>query len=564
MPCLTKRHLIFGAALLLWTSVSSAQTPASADSITRMTPELAVDAFAGSVLESYLRYVQTLEAKRAYPVGIRGYSIDELSRMKPHGFSNDWSAGLTNPVRVNGRIEWGTVAPKAGISFNTTFPFGGNDGPVWKGKGLTSEVRAGVWARWRAVSAVVAPVAFVAQNSSFRLMPNGDSSLVFADGRFPTTIDKPQAFGRGSYYRIDPGESTLRIDSHGVTTGISTASQWWGPASEFPIVLGNNAGGFPHLFAGTSRPASLKIAKVHGRLVYGYLDQSAYSPVTGSSEFKSFAEAGTRRFMAGVVGLVQIGGLAGMELGGTRFFHAANTGGISRHNLLLPFQGLLKNSITHEKDSVFGGDQATRENQLASVFARFAPPGTGFELYVEFGREDHSADERDLFLEPDHSSLTNIGFRQAWRKGDVLTALRAENLTYEVSGGLRTRTEGEGGAYSHSVLRQGHTLYGQLLAADVGPGAGNAQVISVEQFAARGRWSGYFRRAVAHERTDTYVTGARLPHAVDVLNTLGGELGRFRGPLEITLSGSLTFDLNRDLIDDRTNLGFGISARHAW
>jgi len=205
-----------------------------------------------------------------------------------------------------------------------------------------------------------------------------------------------------------------------------------------------------------------------------------------------------------------------------------------------------------------------KENQVASVFARFAPPRSGFELYFEFGREDHSADARDLYLEPDHSSLTNIGFRQAWQKDNVLTAVRAEVLTYEAAAGLRTRVEGEGGAYTHSILRQGHTLNGQLLAADVGPGSGNAQIVTLEQFAPQGRWSAYFRRAVAHETTEIYSKGGPIPKAVDVLNTLGGDFAQFRGPLEITLSSSLTFDLNRDLISDRTNLGFGISARHAW
>jgi hypothetical protein len=544
-----------GLALALTGVRLSAQAPDS----------ILTDAFAGSVLESYLRYSETLTDSIARPMSIRAFSSREIARMSRSTQEGDWSSALKTEVRHSGRVDWGFIAPTGGMTFNSAFPYGPNDGAVWKGRGLTTFAQGGVWARWRGVSLQFAPTAFRAENKSFRLMPNGDSTAsIFADGRFPATIDKPQAFGSHAYQRIDPGESSIRVDSHGLVAGVSTASEWWGPTSEFPVVLGNNAGGFPHFFAGTSSPASIKIARIHGRLVYGYLDQSAYSPVKGSSEFKSFAESGTRRFAAGVVGLIQFQGLTGIELGGTRFFHAANTGWPSNHNLLLPIQGLLKNSIAPEKDSAFGGNQAVKENQLASVFARFAPPRSGFELYFEFGREDHSADARDLYLEPDHSSLTNIGFRQAWQKDKVLTAVRAEALTYELAGGLRTRVEGEGGAYSHSILRQGHTLRGQLLAADVGPGSGSAQIITLEQFAPQGRWSAYFRRAVAHETTQVYKKGDLIPRAVDVLNTLGGDFAQFRGPLEITLGGTLTFDLNRDLISDRTNLGLGISVRHAW
>jgi len=128
------------------------------------------------------------------------------------------------------------------------------------------------------------------------LMNNGETGrLSFADGQWATYIDKPQRFGVDPYSQADFGQSELRVDTRGVAVGISTANQWWGPADRYPYVLGNNAAGFPHVFFGTSEPWNLWIAKVHGRIVYGTLDQSAYSPVTGPKYFTSFSQPGRRR-----------------------------------------------------------------------------------------------------------------------------------------------------------------------------------------------------------------------------------------------------------------------------
>ena len=54
-----------------------------------------------------------------------------------------------------------------------------------------------------------------------------------------------------AYTRLDPGQSTIRLDFPAVTLGASTANQQWGPGSTHPLLLGNNAPGFTHLFLGT-------------------------------------------------------------------------------------------------------------------------------------------------------------------------------------------------------------------------------------------------------------------------------------------------------------------------
>src|SRR5207249_8601323 len=196
----------------------------------------------------------------------------------------------------------------------------------------TLDLQMGFAARYSAVSLTVAPQVFWAQNASFDLMPNGEAGrLAYADGLYPEAIDHPQRFGGGEYAVLDPGQSSLRLDAGPVTVGISTANQYWGPVTEYPMVLGNNAPGFPHGFIGTSHSIDLWLIRVHGRLVYGRLSQSAYSVET---------EGGGYRFVAGGVGVATVRGVPGLEIGATRFSHSPWPGlsHISLDRLLIPLR----------------------------------------------------------------------------------------------------------------------------------------------------------------------------------------------------------------------------------
>jgi hypothetical protein len=528
------------------------------------------DVFAGSVFESYLRYLQTLDRAAGYPVSIRSYAPSEIDVLGTRDTAHAWSSRYSLEARPAQQRGWTILGSTLAADVNTAFPFGGNDGPVWRGKGLTLAALTGVAIRYGALSAVVAPVFFRSQNLGFPLSASGlAGAQTFADGVFPLNIDRPQRFGDDAYTRLDPGESTIRVEAAGLTAAVSTASQWWGPSTEFAPILGNNAGGFPHLYLGTSRPANFGLGRFHARVVYGYLEQSAYSPVTGSRDFEDFENTGTRRFMAGLVAVATIRGAPGLEIGGSRFFHSASaSGGLTKQNFALPFQGLLKRGLPVSRDTSSSVDrQAVRENQLASVFFRWAPPGSGFDAYAEFAREDHSADMRDFFLQPDHSVMTNVGVRGAWLNGRVLNAVRAEVFSYDPQGGLQAPGAGrsEGGVYIHSILRQGHTHRGQLLGADVGPGSGNAQVIAYERFSPRGRSMFFLRRAVARESSIHYSPDIEpIDRALDVLFTVGAELTWFIGDLDLTARAAATREYNRYLVDDRSNATLGLTLRYLF
>lgn len=525
------------------------------------------EVFVGSEFENYLRYLQTLGKSAPGVWSIRGFSPSQLDLLAPSDTAHPWARryNFRRPDRTG--LTIGYVRPTVGFVANTAYPFGSNDGPMWAGKGMTAYAQAGFTMRYGPISGTFAPMAFRAQNSEFELMDNGQiGDLRYAHGQFPLEIDRPQRFGDGAYSRFDFGESTLRIDVAGVGAGISNASQAWGPAVEFPYILGNNSGGFPHAFIGTSKPASIGFATLHGRLVYGQLLQSKYSPVTGRDYFETYLKPGRVRFMAGAVGTMTIRGVRGLEFGGARFFHAAtDSNGIQASDFKLPLQNLLKSRIRAEGDTVFGDDRSLLQNQLASIFFRWAPPTSGMEIYGEYGREDFSSDIRDFMLQPDHSSTINLGFRKAWLKGTRINAVRAEIFNYSAPASGRTR--GEGLIYLHQPLQQGHTNRGQMLGADVGPGSGSAQFIAFERFTAGGRLKTFFKRNTQGEislRLPAYITGPPLEKPTDVLYSLGGELARFVGPFDIAGTVIATSNANRYFTSDKSNFTFGLSVRQGF
>jgi hypothetical protein len=525
------------------------------------------EVFVGTEFESYLRYLQTLGKSAPSVWSIRGLAPSQLDALAPSDTVHPWG-NRYDFRRPEGRgLKINFVRPTIGFIGNTAYPFGGNDGAIWAGKGITTYAQVGVSARVGPFSATFAPMAFRAQNTEFDLWDNGQiGDLRFADGQFPTEIDRPQRFGDGAYSRFDLGESTLRVDFAGIAAGVSTASQWWGPTLEFPYILGNNAGGFPHFFAGTSKPASIGIGTLHGRLVYGQLLQSDYSPVTGRDYFESYLKPGRLRFMAGAVGTMTIRGIRGLEFGGARFFHAAyDSTGFQASDLKLPLQNLLKNRISAEGDTVFGDDRSLLQNQLASIFFRWAPPASGIEIYGEYGREDFSSDIRDFMLQPDHSATINLGFRKAWLKGTRINAVRAEIFNYSATASGRTR--GEGLIYLHQPLQQGHTYRGQMLGANVGAGSGSAQMFAVERFTTSGKMKGFFSRVTQGEislRLPPYEDGPPLENPTDVQYSLGAELSRFVGPFDVTGRTVITSEANRHFSQDKSNLNFALIIRQGF
>jgi hypothetical protein len=510
------------------------------------------EVFAGSDLERYLRYLQTLGLVGSYPWTIRDFSPLETDSLVPRSSAHPWSARYDMaPHSHTGRVEADIVRPTASIRYNSAFPYGSNDGPVWAGRGLTEAFQGGLRTRWYGLSLTLAPIVFRAENTAFTLMPNGASgTLGFGDRQYPFRVDRPQRFGMRPYGVFDPGESAVRIDTRLIAAGISTAEQVWGPADIYPFILSNNAAGFPHVFFGSGMPWNLWIGHLQSRLVYGQLSQSDYSSAGSSAE---------HRFMSGLILTFLPRPLPGLELGASRFFHTPwPTGGPSWSDFRIPVEGFFKRTLNSAKS---GDDNA---NQLASIYARWVLPHSGFEVYGEFGREDHSWDFRDFLLEPDQAAAHTFGFRKVWiTSPQHMLALRSEVIDMRLNTLTRKRDIG-GGYYLNATLPQGHTERGQLLGADVTAGSGAGASVALESYDPTGRWAITWTRTLIDTLDTYYSTGIRPPKAPETQHSIGAEAVRFWRSFDLRAVVTGVYDMNRYFTHDAFNLNAILGVRWGW
>jgi hypothetical protein len=520
-------------AAILFPAVATAQSGGS----------FANEVFAGSEEERYLRLLQVAGRAAPMPWSIRPLSPRQVERLLAVGPDHPWAGELPDDPHAGDGLA--VLSLRTRSFFNSAFPHGQNNGAVWAGRGLTAAVSGGAAYRAGPLSIVLAPTAFLSQNATFDTGGSGKDPT-FDDPIFASGIDRPLRFGSGVYGRLDAGQSSVRLDAGGVALGISNANGVWGPADRYPLILGNNAPGFAHVFLGTSQPVNVRIGAVHTRVQWGALEQSRLSPMP----------PGSRRLMAGFVGAFTPAGAPGLEIGASRFYHLSwpGSGGWGwGQSLAVPFESLLKLNIERRTAE-------TEDNQLAAVFLRWVLPASGVEAYAEYAREDHNAHLRDFILQPDHTSGFTLGARKVWAGDDRRWwALTGEVLNTARSNLVRVRDHGP--FYGHHALRQGHTHRGQVLGSPAAVG-GSGTHLRLDRYDAAGRWSGMLSREVQRERLVRAWTGEAYPEPIDVIYSLETERLLFRRGVEVAAGLGIAYNLDRYLRDDRTNFSASVGGRY--
>lgn len=193
------------------------------------------------------------------------------------------------------------------------------------------------------------------------------------------------------------------------------------------------------------------------------------------------------------------------------------------------------------------------------MFARWTFPQSGFELYGEYGREDHSYDARDLLSEPDHISGYMVGFQKVWRYSDVhFTALRGEVVNTQVSHLVLVRDQSP--FYTHALTRQGHTQRGQLLGSPAGYG-GAGSILAADYYHPGGRWTVSWTQTL---RRDAWLNSPEAPspsRAPDVIYAFGGEALFFKRRFDVTTGATVVYNLNRNFVSDQFNINALLGVR---
>lgn len=360
--------------------------------------------------------------------------------------------------------------PQLRAVYNRDVPYGMNDGALWAGRGWNAAVEGGVELRWRVLTARLAPAVTWSQNREFALAPlsfASTSSPAYADQFWSDRIDRPQRFGDRPFARVDAGQSVIRVDWRGAVLGFGTENMWWGPGIDNAILMTNSAAGFPRAFVGTSRPVNVWIGRLEAMYLAGRLYDSEWFRTTAYPEHN-------RRWINGVAAVLEPRGAPGLSLGAARMFYAyLPEEGLSFRDFLNILQPVQKKRLM-SPSSPSGNDST---DQMVSVFARYAFPQVGFEVYGEWGRNDHGVDTRDYILAPDHATGFLIGFRKVFT---------AERRQLSIRGELTALAEGRTAQlrpappwYAHHFVRQGYTHRGQMVGAGIGPGS-DMQTLSAD------------------------------------------------------------------------------------
>ena len=378
------------------------------------------------------------------------------------------------------------VLPQLTYVSNSGLPFGQNDGALWAGVGGNVRALAGFTASVGPIRLVAIPeftywankdLSINVIDPKFLYQPNlllGRARYSSPFNQFPYSIDMPWRFGLKSLSKIYPGQSSLIVKAGPVEAGVATENEWWGPAVRNPIVMSDNAAGFPHALIRTSHPANTPIGQLDARWIVGSLQESPFfdnKPADDVRSLSALAIAWKRNAASGVT------------LGFTRsvFASVSGTGDVLSH-----FFDALK-SVGHpdalgyeDKRMIPGSDQ------IFSLFARWALPVYGLESYIEWGRADFPVSLRDLLEQPEHSRSYTVGIQWARSLGiDSRVRIQGETTNEEQSTTYRFRPIGS--YYTSRSVIQGYTNFGQIIGSGIGPGS-SGQWFATDYF--KGGWQG--------------------------------------------------------------------------
>lgn len=382
-------------------------------------------------------------------IGFQDSSSNSLLRKNDKGlwnfvnYNSDYSQNRDFRIKMLPVSLWSSV--------NTDKPWGGNDGALWQGRGLNSQVSAGLELGTDFFLLKLNPIAWASQNLDFEII-NTTSSSGYGD--YWTVFDNLQRYGQELYWDFSYGESALRFTYKNMTLGFSNESVIIGPGQKNNIILSNNADGFPHFDLGTLSKIDLgKFAEFEFRWLWGFLKESEFFDEDAANDYAWFSG-----FYASLTPKFFNSFSCGFNYQYYKPLSTWDAYDLLRGIPLLDFS----NSATDYKD------------MMVSLTFQCLFPEVGFELYGEWGRNDNFAATDDLFNSPEHTQAYTVGVNQVLFKNGsnvLFLSLELTNIAQERTAYVRAA----GPWYRHSWAgwSQGYTNKGQLLGAAIGPGSGS-------------------------------------------------------------------------------------------
>ncbi|WP_441000884.1 capsule assembly Wzi family protein [Fodinibius sp. SL11] len=505
----------------------------------------------------YKEYLKALELNGSLS---NSNSLGQLDSLKQH----PWQ-GLESSLSANNKNSPWEITPhdpQLRSYWQSLEPGGWHDGPVWQGRGFTTDFSAGLYLRYGVLSASVRPRLIYNQNRNFVLSPYATRSNR-SEFAYPLgNIDWPQQFGNDPFWTLDPGESYIRADYGGWATGISNEQMRWGPSRQNALLMDSNAPGFRHFFIGTSEPKDIYIGNLEAKMLWGKLIESDY--------FDNNTE-NNERYISGLNLSFTPKPTPGLTLGINRiFYETIPPEGIPFGDLFKIFEAFTKVNFTSNTNTG-GNDQA---DQLISLFGKWTFPQSGLEIYGEWARTDHSWNWRDFFTEPEHSRGYTIGLQKTFDLSNTeILSVNAELTQLEASKTGAIRGSGFPSFYVHHRSQQGYTNRGQLLGASIGPSS-NSQYLGSSLYFDKGRIT-IFTQRVTQNNDFLYNSDAMFAEEIQNPNNnkywlhnvemrFGASLLYHYKQFETEIGFTYRRELNDDYIykNDKNHLGIEMSIRY--
>lgn len=360
--------------------------------------------------------------------------------------------------------------------FNSSSPYGWNDGPMIPAKGYQTMISGGVFLKYGPLSIQFQPQFVFAANPPFNGFAMGRSD---ADLRsyytYYNKIDLPERFGNSSYSKAFWGESSIRLTFDPISIGLSNESMWWGPGIRNSLIMSNNAPGFKHITLNTTRPINTPIGSFEGEVLAGRLDGSGFMPLLDHNESNGtdlfVRRRNDWRYFTGLNINYHIRWVQGLTLGLTRTFDAYRKD-VNTLAEYIPF------FFPYQKQNTNDGDPIARD-QETSLYARWLFPKAQAEVYFEYGLNDNSYNLRDFIGSPEHSRAYLFGIRKMLPfNGDPEQHILLGGEITQLSQTADRLVRQAGGWYVHGQITHGETNQGQILGAGTGSG-GNLQSAEV-------------------------------------------------------------------------------------
>lgn len=378
-------------------------------------------------------------------------------------------------------VYFKAYGPEWFSSYNTSTPYGQNDGALWQGKGFNTSLTAGIRFEGYGFEATLRPQICWSENREFEILASAYENQYgnFHGYGSGAGYDKPQRFGDQPFWTFDWGDTEIRYTWNNLTLGFGTENIWLGPAYVNPMLHSNNAPTYPKFDMGLRKTKveipfwNLDLGFIEGRIWVGQLTESDYfdsDPTNDKRMLSGFNASWSPSFIPGfTLGLNKVC-LAHWDINSWKYLN--------------PFYS--SNAVGEGKDR--------GEDQKMSVSIDWLFPSIGFEVWGEGGLDDYSSNK---IANPFHTFVWSAGIKQVLpqiKNKDIHfeLILEANNLEMSQDFQLQWRYMGY---YSHSGISQGYTQKGQIMGNGSTVG-GNSQYAELKMIIPKGDVSLFIHRFV--------------------------------------------------------------------